>query len=97
MFARAIAYFYFALSLAFLAAAIPGGKPSPTQTITVTQTASGPEPTSSCSTGAIQCCQSITQVRLPQQSVLHFSSTDVYPIGHGPHRDEDPWSARHRR
>ncbi|EJF60591.1 hydrophobin-315 [Dichomitus squalens] len=45
---------------------MPGGNPPPpTQTITVTQTASGPEPTSSCSTGAIQCCESMTKARYP--------------------------------
>ncbi|KAI0360652.1 fungal hydrophobin [Trametes cingulata] len=45
MFARALAFFYFVLSLSILAAALPGGAPS----------------APSCSTGSIQCCNSVTQ------------------------------------
>ncbi|KAM5537116.1 hypothetical protein V8D89_009262 [Ganoderma adspersum] len=61
MIARAIAYFYFLFALTVLAAAMPGGQPpsTTTRTITVTQTATSPEPTSSCTTGPIQCCGSI--------------------------------------
>lgn len=65
MFARTLGYFYFLFALTVLAAAMPGGQPpsTTTRTITVTQTAAGPEPTSSCTTGPIQCCQSIQSVR----------------------------------
>ncbi|PIL27540.1 hypothetical protein GSI_10691 [Ganoderma sinense ZZ0214-1] len=61
MFSRAIAYCYFLFALTVLAAAMPGGQPpsTTTRTITVTQTATSPEPTSSCTTGPIQCCESI--------------------------------------
>ncbi|KAI1781576.1 fungal hydrophobin [Ganoderma leucocontextum] len=61
MFARALAYFHFVFTLAILAAAMPGGSPpaTTTQTITVTQTATSPEPTWACTTGPIQCCESI--------------------------------------
>ena len=72
MFSRAIAYFYFLFALTVLAAAMPGGQPpsTTTRTITVTQTASGPEPTSSCTTGPIQCCQSIQSVRATPRFAL---------------------------
>ncbi len=65
MFANALACFSFLFTLSILAAAMPGGQPpsATTKTITVTQTAAGPEPTSSCTTGPIQCCDSVTSVR----------------------------------
>ncbi|KAI0717353.1 fungal hydrophobin-domain-containing protein [Cerioporus squamosus] len=60
------------LSLAILAAAIPGGKPTtkPGTTVTVTKTATAPgststPPASSCSTGDIQCCNSVQSVSTP--------------------------------
>ncbi|KAI0635195.1 fungal hydrophobin-domain-containing protein [Trametes polyzona] len=57
MFSRAVATFYFFLSLALLAVALPGGSPAhPTTTITATPPASTG---SLCSTGSLQCCQSI--------------------------------------
>ncbi|KAH9849346.1 fungal hydrophobin-domain-containing protein [Lenzites betulinus] len=59
MFSRPIAVFYFAFSLAILAAAMPGGAPPP-PTKTVTVTATPPAATgSTCSTGPIQCCNSV--------------------------------------
>ncbi|EIW55691.1 fungal hydrophobin [Trametes versicolor FP-101664 SS1] len=60
MFSRAVATLYFVLSLTLLAVALPGGKPPPP---TTTITATGPPPTSTpgdlCSTGNVQCCQSV--------------------------------------
>ncbi|EJF60582.1 fungal hydrophobin-domain-containing protein [Dichomitus squalens] len=42
---------------------MPGGSPPPSPTtVTITQTASGPEPTSACTTGSIQCCDSTEAV-----------------------------------
>ncbi|KAI0826604.1 fungal hydrophobin-domain-containing protein [Trametes gibbosa] len=59
MFSRAVTTFYFLLSLALLAAAMPGGTPPP-PTTTITATALPPTPTGDlCSTGSLQCCQSI--------------------------------------
>ena len=65
------------LSLAVLAVAIPWNDPT-TVTVTVTSTASAPastDPASSCSTGSIQCCQSVqkashTHILAPPFSVL---------------------------
>ncbi|KAI9063614.1 fungal hydrophobin [Trametes sanguinea] len=52
MFARPIALFYFVLSLAILAVAMPGGTtPAPAPT--------GGNSGSTCSTGALQCCNSV--------------------------------------
>ncbi len=75
MFSRAAATFYFVLSLALLAVALPGGSPPPP---TTTITATGPPPTSTpgdlCSTGNVQCCQSIGGVRifhLPLHMLTH--------------------------
>lgn len=66
MFAHALVYFYFLFTITILAAAMPGGSPptttTATQTITVTQTATSPEPTWACTTGPIQCCESIQKV-----------------------------------
>ena len=71
MFTRAIATFYFVLSLAILAAAMPGGEPPKTITVTVTSTAAGSSATgSTCSTGPIQCCQQVTQADNPVASLL---------------------------
>ncbi|KAI0360661.1 fungal hydrophobin [Trametes cingulata] len=65
MFARATTTVCFVLSLVLLAVATPGGAPPPpTTTITV----SPPAPTSTgdlCSTGSLQCCQSIGQANDP--------------------------------
>ncbi|KAI0674333.1 fungal hydrophobin-domain-containing protein [Trametes maxima] len=49
MFNRAVVFFYFALSMSLLAAAMPGGAPPP------------PAGGSSCSTGPVQCCNSVTE------------------------------------
>ncbi|KAI1798179.1 fungal hydrophobin [Ganoderma leucocontextum] len=73
MFARTLTYFYFLFALTILAAAMPGGSPpasTTTRTITVTQTASAPEPTSSCTSGPIQCCQSIQSPTDPAASAI---------------------------
>ncbi|KAH9896892.1 fungal hydrophobin-domain-containing protein [Cubamyces lactineus] len=51
MFNRAVTFFYFVLSLSILAVAMPGGSPT---------SAPSSSPTgSSCSTGPIQCCNSV--------------------------------------
>ncbi|KAI0646326.1 fungal hydrophobin-domain-containing protein [Trametes meyenii] len=62
MFSRAIAVLYFALSLALLAAAMPGGSPHPTTTITEIPPASTG---SLCSTGSLKCCQSVGKAQDP--------------------------------
>ncbi|KAH9849352.1 fungal hydrophobin-domain-containing protein [Lenzites betulinus] len=60
MFSRAVATLYFFLSLALLAAAMPGGAPPPPPTVTITATAPPPSATGDlCSTGSLQCCQSV--------------------------------------
>ncbi|KAL1944006.1 hypothetical protein VTO73DRAFT_3824 [Trametes versicolor] len=66
-------------SIALLAVATPNGKrwdttaaPKPT-TVTVTQTAPGggaTQPASSCSTGPIQCCNSVQSASNPLTSIL---------------------------
>ncbi|KAI0371969.1 fungal hydrophobin [Pilatotrama ljubarskyi] len=65
MLARAVSSFYLVLCVSLFAAAMPGGSPGlPTTTITV----SPPAPTSTgdlCSTGSLQCCQSIGQANDP--------------------------------
>ena len=64
MFSHAILAFYFALTFALFAAAMPGGTPAPvTTTVTVTAPASEPTGGDVCSTGPVQCCQSVGQVR----------------------------------
>ena len=80
MFPRAIATLYFIFSLAILAVAMPGGAPPPppvttTKVTTITVTAPAPAPTggSACSTGPIQCCNSVTKVSFP--TPLHSSAT----------------------
>ncbi|TFK87824.1 fungal hydrophobin [Polyporus arcularius HHB13444] len=57
------------LSLAVLAVATPWGDPT-TTTVTVTETSTAPgskstEPASSCSTGPIQCCNSVQKASDP--------------------------------
>ncbi|KAH9919989.1 fungal hydrophobin [Epithele typhae] len=69
MYARIIAAFYFALSLALLAAAIPGGAPPPATT-TVTVTAPASAPTDACSTGPVQCCNSVGSANDPAFGLL---------------------------
>ncbi|KAI0635185.1 fungal hydrophobin-domain-containing protein [Trametes polyzona] len=54
---RAIAFFYFVLSLTILAAAAPGG-------------VAPPPPAQSCSTGAIQCCNTVTESNSASANVL---------------------------
>ena len=98
MFTRAIAAFYFILSLAILAAAMPGGAPptktttvtQPAKTTTVTVTAPGSSPTGSdtCSTGPIQCCNQVGQVGL--LNVSSQSPTSVLIIVF--HRPMTPFS-----
>ncbi|KAL7284179.1 hypothetical protein ACG7TL_001461 [Trametes sanguinea] len=71
MFPRAVAVFYFVLSLALLAVAMPGGTlPPPTTTITAT----APAPTGTggnlCSTGSLQCCQSVGKANDPVIGLL---------------------------
>ncbi|OSD08037.1 fungal hydrophobin [Trametes coccinea BRFM310] len=60
MFPRAVAAFYFVMSLTILAVAMPGGTPPP-PTTTITATAPAPTGTGGdlCSTGSLQCCESI--------------------------------------
>ncbi|KAI0764925.1 fungal hydrophobin-domain-containing protein [Fomes fomentarius] len=76
MFSRAVATFYFVLTLSLLAVAMPGGSPpqKPTTTVpappkTTTVTVTAPAPTQSggntCSTGPVQCCQSMGKVDDP--------------------------------
>ena len=63
MFSRAIVIFYFALAMSLLAAAMPGGAPPPvTTTVTVTAPASAPTGGNVCSTGSVQCCNSVGKV-----------------------------------
>ncbi|KAJ8487052.1 hypothetical protein ONZ51_g4461 [Trametes cubensis] len=74
MFSR-LAPFVSVASLAVLAAATPNQKrwdtPTPTVTVTVTAPASTPtEPASSCSTGPIQCCNSVESASDPVGSLL---------------------------
>ncbi|KAH9919983.1 fungal hydrophobin [Epithele typhae] len=57
-----------------LAIATPWNTPTTsatsTVTVTVTETAKGPEPTSSCTIGPIQCCQSTTAATSPAGTAL---------------------------
>ncbi len=76
MFSRAVATFYFVLTLSLLAVAMPGGSPpqkptttvvpTPPKTTTLTVTVTAPAPTQSgsntCSTGPVQCCQNTGKV-----------------------------------
>ncbi|KAI8970903.1 fungal hydrophobin-domain-containing protein [Trametes punicea] len=64
MFARPLAFIYFLLSLSILAVAMPGGTPTPTPT--GSSGASGNE----CSTGAIQCCNSVESSNSASVSLL---------------------------
>ncbi|KAH9896887.1 fungal hydrophobin-domain-containing protein [Cubamyces lactineus] len=69
MFSRAVFTFYFVLSVTLLAAAMPACSPSSTTTITV----SAPAPTSpgnSCTTGPIQCCESVGKASDPAFNAL---------------------------
>ncbi|CDO70108.1 hypothetical protein BN946_scf184806.g35 [Trametes cinnabarina] len=70
MFSRAVTAFYFVLSLAILAVAMPGGT-LPPPTTTVTATAIAPTATGDlCSTGPIQCCQSVGKADDPVMGLL---------------------------
>ena len=63
MFSRTVVVFYLALAMSLLAVATPGGAPPPvTQTVTVTAPASAPTGGDVCSTGPVQCCNSVGQV-----------------------------------
>ncbi|RPD65515.1 fungal hydrophobin [Lentinus tigrinus ALCF2SS1-7] len=77
MFSRAIAIFYFTLTLSVLAAATPadlgiGGMSYPATTSTVTAPGSGatPIPSSKCSTGNLQCCNQTQKANNPATSLL---------------------------
>ena len=60
----------FALAtLPLLAVAMPGGGGAPTTTVTVTAQPSS-TPASSCSTGALQCCNSVQSASDPAASLL---------------------------
>ncbi|KAJ8487015.1 hypothetical protein ONZ51_g4462 [Trametes cubensis] len=68
-------------SLAALAAATPAQKrwDTPTPTVTITVTATPPAatpPASSCSTGPIQCCNSVSQVNAPERFYSMLCGTD---------------------
>ena len=88
MFTHALTYTYFIFALAILAAAMPGGSPpttTATQTITVTQTATSPEPTWACTTGPIQCCESIQKVfSLPRTHTNIFTDGKTLPSSSQP-------------
>ncbi|KAI0646332.1 fungal hydrophobin [Trametes meyenii] len=55
MFNRAVAFFYFVLSLSLLAAAMPGGSPPGA---------------GSCSTGPVQCCNSAVEANSASGNLL---------------------------
>ncbi|KAH9896896.1 fungal hydrophobin-domain-containing protein [Cubamyces lactineus] len=74
MFSR-LSYFVSVASLTVLATATPNQKrwDTPTPTVTFTVTATPPAvtpPASSCSTGPIQCCNSVTQATDPVTNAL---------------------------
>ncbi|KAI0330322.1 fungal hydrophobin [Cubamyces sp. BRFM 1775] len=62
MFNRAVTFFYFVLSLSILAAAMPGGSPTSAPASTPTG--------SSCSTGPVQCCNSVESSNSAAASLL---------------------------
>ncbi|KAI0653914.1 fungal hydrophobin [Cubamyces menziesii] len=68
MFSRVVFTFYFVLSVALLATAKPACAPASTTTITVSAPAS--TPTGTCSTGPIQCCQSVGKASDPAFNAL---------------------------
>ncbi|OSD08042.1 fungal hydrophobin [Trametes coccinea BRFM310] len=82
MFARPIALVYFVLSLAILAVAMPGGTTAP-----------APAPTgSTCSTGSLQCCNSVQSV-----SAASFASSSshasMHPLTFGAQSDSNAITA----
>ncbi|GJE95856.1 fungal hydrophobin [Phanerochaete sordida] len=79
MFARPVTFIYALLALVVLAAATPNPEnakrwaPPPTTstvTVTATTTAPGSTSTSACSTGPIQCCNSVESASSPAGSAL---------------------------
>ncbi|KAI0794695.1 fungal hydrophobin [Fomes fomentarius] len=70
MFSHTITSVCCALSLSILATAMPSANGHPTKTVTVTAPATTPTSASSCSTGPVQCCNSVESADKPSASSL---------------------------